>query len=116
MNTSFDDLASTHPAGSGHVATAGYDGSVPPDGPMDQADIDQRKLAALSEAVELLGFDPDRLARAMLQVDDGYWQGWTLLAARVEFDPGRIRALQPAISPLAEAAANTWFSGVRRQD
>ncbi len=116
MNTSLDDLALAHPAESGQVATAGRDGSVPPGRSMDQADIDQRKLAALSEAVELLGFDPDRLARAMLQVDDGYWQGWTLLAARVEFDPGRIRALQPAISPLAEAAANTWFSGVRRQD
>lgn len=83
---------------------------------MNHNDEATRKLEALAYALELMGFDAQRLAVAMLDPGDPYWRLLTLRSLRVEFDPQRARETQPSLSPLAEAAAETWFVGVRRRD
>lgn len=83
---------------------------------MNLNDDATRNLEALAYALELMGFDAQRLAAAMLEPGDPYWRLLSLGAVRVEFDPQRARETQSSLSPLAEAAAESWFVGVRRRD
>lgn len=72
-----------------------------------------RKLEALAFALELMGFDAERLATAMLASGDPYWKLLSLRSVRVEFDHQRAHEVQPDLSVVAEAAAESWFADVR---
>lgn len=74
-----------------------------------------RKLEALAFALELMGFDAERLAAAMLAPAGPYWKLLTLRSVHVEFDRQRAHELEPNLSAIGEATAESWFGDVRHQ-
>jgi hypothetical protein len=70
--------------------------------------------SGLVRAVELMGFDPVRLASALAGRGDDFWPVLALRAVRIEFDPQRAREAVHDLSPLAEAAAQSWLHDVMR--
>lgn len=72
------------------------------------------KLEALVYALELMGFDANRLADAMRAPNDPYWKFLALMSVRVEYDQARAEHLQSQATPLCHETAQAWLKGVRR--
>jgi hypothetical protein len=110
-----------------HVASG--DGSLPPTLLLDSryswrkgqvmgvSDHDEQaidRLAALTMAVELLGFDSRRLILAMCD-SNAAWLHLALSAARVDFDSFLAMRMAPHLDKLGVNAAESWFIAVRRR-
>lgn len=78
---------------------------------MDTNELEQ--LHALKKAVELMGFDAQRLCNAMRE-SGTFWQELTLTAVNVEFDLKKARRRVPDLSVVAVAAAKSWLNDVRK--
>lgn len=73
-----------------------------------------RERNALARALEMLGFDAERLAAELLKGGTAeYWASLALDASRVTFDPERAQALEPGLSPVALAAVESWWLEAR---
>ena len=71
-------------------------------------------LAALKQAVDLLGFDPTKLIEAMRLRGDGFWKVFSLLSLDVAFDETTAYELHHCVTAETVSRAKEWIDAVRK--
>lgn len=77
--------------------------------------MDHNELAALTRALDLLGFDAGKLAATMLGPEDEAWKARCLTAVRVELDRRAAMEADPSLGAAGIQACEAWLASVRRE-